>query len=297
MFVAMAGYADFSDTVEEIVDLPVRYFFTGLCLTLTNFLFRYLRWAYYLRVLRIHASVKLSLLVFLSGLAMSITPGKSGELVKCYLLNSRTGVPVGRSAPVVVMERLTDVASVIILGLTGFALLPVQIAGVLMVVLTLAVAGLLFMNSRHALRLTQLPVLSRWSELLRDSRQGFNELATPRVAIIGVAIGTLAWSAEGLALWVILKGIGSDIVLIQALPIYAVATLVGAVTALPGGMIGTEGSMLALLQQSGAAKSAASASTVLIRLVTLWFAVAIGLLALLALRRSRVNTAAVPEEH
>ena len=85
--------------------------------------------------------------------------------------------------------------------------------------------------------------------------------------------------------------------LIQALPIYAVATLVGAVTALPGGMIGTEGSMLALLQQSGAAKSAASASTVLIRLVTLWFAVAIGLLALLALRRIRVNTAAVPEEH
>ena len=92
-------------------------------------------------------------------------------------------------------------------------------------------------------------------------------------------------------------GIGSDIVLIRALPIYAAATLVGAVTALPGGMVGTEGSMVALLQQSGAVKSAASASTVLVRLITLWFAVALGLLALLALRRISINTTAVPEEH
>ena len=293
----MAGYGDFSETVGEIRDLPVRYLFAGLALALANYLLRYLRWSYYLKVLKIHVPGALSLLVFLSGLAMSITPGKSGELVKCYLLNSRMEVPVARSAPVVVMERLTDVTSVVILGLTGFALLPVPVVGALVVALTLVVAGLLFTMSRHALKLTRLPVLSRWSELLQDSQQGFNELARVRVVITGVAIGVLAWFAEGLALWVLLKGIGSDIVLIRALPIYAAATLVGAVTALPGGMVGTEGSMVALLQQSGAVKSAASASTALVRLITLWFAVAIGLLALLALHRVRINTTAVPEEH
>ncbi|SVC46655.1 uncharacterized protein METZ01_LOCUS299509, partial [marine metagenome] len=85
--------------------------------------------------------------------------------------------------------------------------------------------------------------------------------------------------------WVILKGLGSDIDLVRALPIYAAATLVGAVTALPGGLVGTEGSMLAFLQQSGVSKVGASAGTVLVRLVTLWFAVAVGLVALLALRR------------
>ncbi len=294
---AMAGYGDFSETVAEIGDLPVRYLFAGLGLALANYLLRYLRWSYYLRVLEIHVPGRLSLLVFLSGFAMSITPGKSGELVKCYLLNSRAEVPVGRSAPVVVMERLTDVASVIILGLTGFVLLPVSVVCVLAVVLTLAVAGLLLMMSRHSLKLTRLPVFSRWNTLLQDTQQGFNDLATAKVVISGVAIGVLAWSAEGIALWVILKGIGSDIALIRALPIYAAATLVGAAIALPGGMIGTEGSMLALLQQSGVAKSAASASTVLVRLVTLWLAVAIGLLALLALRRIRINITAVSEEH
>ena len=293
----IAGYGDFGDTIDDIGDLPVSYLLVGLGLALANYLLRYLRWSYYLSVLKIHAPVGLSMLVFLSGLAMSITPGKAGELVKCYLLNSRTGVPVGRSAPVVVMERLTDVISVIILGLTGFALLPAPVIAVLAAALGLAVAGMMFAVSRHALRLTRLPVLSRWSDLLQDSQQGFRELAAARVMVAGIVIGVAAWFAEGLALWVILKGIGAEVALVRALPIYAAATLVGAVTALPGGLIGTEGSMLALLQQSGVARSAASASTVLVRLVTLWFAVVVGLLALLALRRIPMSTTAIPEEH
>ncbi|MCH8800127.1 MAG: flippase-like domain-containing protein [Chloroflexi bacterium] len=285
VFVALAGYGDFGGTVDKIRDLPVLYLFAALGLASANFLLRFLRWAFYLKVLKIDAPAGISALVFLSGLAMSITPGKAGELVKCYLLNSRTGAPVSRSAPVVVMERLTDVISVIILGLTGFALLPMPVVVVLAVALVVSVAGLLFAVSRQASRLAGLPILSRWSELLRDSQEGFKELAAPRVMAAGVAMGVVAWFAEGLALWLILKGIGSDIPLVRALPIYAAATLVGAVTALPGGLVGTEGSMLALLQQSGLTRAGASAGTVLVRLVTLWFAVAVGLVALLALRR------------
>ena len=284
VFVALVGYGDFGDTVDEIGSLPVGYLFAGLGLASANYLLRFLRWAFYLKVLKIDAPARISTLVFLSGLAMSITPGKAGELVKCYLLNSRTGVPVSRSAPVVVMERLTDVISVIILGFTGFALLPTPIIVGLAVALAASVAGLMFAVSRQALRLTALPILSRWSELLRDSQEGFKELAAARVIVVGVVIGAVAWFAEGLALWVILKGIGSDIDLVRALPIYAAATLVGAVMALPGGLVGTEGSMLAFLQQSGVSKVGASAGTVLVRLVTLWFAVAVGLVALLALR-------------
>ena len=82
VFVAMAGYGDFGDTVDEIGDLPIHYLFAGLGLALANYLLRYLRWSYYLAVLKIHVPAGLSLLVFLSGLAMAITPGKAGELVK-----------------------------------------------------------------------------------------------------------------------------------------------------------------------------------------------------------------------
>jgi uncharacterized protein (TIRG00374 family) len=81
----------------------------------------------------------------------------------------------------------------------------------------------------------------------------------------------------------------------RTLPIYAAATLVGAVSALPGGLVSTEGSMVALLQQSGVSRGAASAGTLLVRLATLWFAVAIGLAALACLKKVRpVAVAASP---
>ena len=144
VFVVLVGYGDFGSTIDEIGNLPISYLLAGLGLALSNYLLRFLRWAFYLKVLKIEAPVVISALVFLSGLAMSITPGKAGELVKCYLLNSKTQVPVSRSAPVVVMERLTDVISVIILGLTGFVLLPVPVIVVLAVALVVSIIGLMF---------------------------------------------------------------------------------------------------------------------------------------------------------
>ena len=93
----------------------------------------------------------------------------------------------------------------------------------------------------------------------------------------------------------ILRGLESGTPLAQALPIYAAATLVGAVSALPGGLIGTEGSMIAMLQQSGVSRLVASSGTLLVRLVTLWLAVAVGLVALLWLHRMRNSQTIAPE--
>ena len=130
-----------------------------------------------------------------------------------------------------------------------------------------------------------LPFLRRWGDEIRTSQEGFQRLAAPRVMAVGMVLGILAWFSEGVALWVVLQGLGADISLLRALPIYAAATLVGAVTTLPGGLIGTEGSMVALLQQSGMAKGIASGGTLVVRLITLWFAVAVGVAALALLHR------------
>ena len=52
---ALAGYGDFDDTVDTIADLPVSYLIAGFGLALSNYLFRYFRWCYYLRVLKIRS--------------------------------------------------------------------------------------------------------------------------------------------------------------------------------------------------------------------------------------------------
>src|SRR5438876_11312380 len=61
-------------------------------LTVWNYTLRWLRWNYYLRVLGVHSVSGLSsALVFLSGFAMGLTPGKSGELTKSYWLREIAG--------------------------------------------------------------------------------------------------------------------------------------------------------------------------------------------------------------
>ena len=75
----------------------------------------------------------------------------------------------------------------------------------------------------------------------------------------------------------------------------AVATLVGNLTFLPGGLGTTELSLAGLLQARGLSLEAVIGATVLVRAATLWFAVALGLMVSL-LGRRRLQWDAVREE-
>ena len=108
VFAGLVGYGDFQKIGSHLASFPVSHLLGALGLAMVNFGLRFCRWAYYLRILDLRPPLSVSLLVFLSGLTMAITPGKAGELYKCYLLRDRTGIPVSASAPVVLMERLTD---------------------------------------------------------------------------------------------------------------------------------------------------------------------------------------------
>ena len=285
--VGLIGYGDFGETLRQVVNFPVTHLFAALALALLNYFLRFVRWSYYLYVLEIKLPLASSALVFLSGLAMSITPGKTGEVLKSYLLRDRTGVPVSTSLPAVVMERLTDLVAVILLGLVGLALLPVPVLVTLSVALVFCGVALLVVTSRHSQRIVDLPLLRRWKSELLNSQDSLRLLAAPRVMLAAVALGAVAWFSEGMALWVILRGLDSPLAVYKVLPIYAASTLVGAITTIPGGLGGTEGSMVVLLQQSGLARDVASAGTLLVRVVTLFFAVLLGLAALVWVKRIR----------
>jgi uncharacterized protein (TIRG00374 family) len=298
VFAGLVGYGDFPAMTGLLLNFPLSYLLTALALAFLNYLLRFLRWAYYLRTLKVNIPWPTSILVFLSGLAMSVTPGKVGEVLKSYMLRDRQGVPVAASAPAVVMERLTDVVAVVALGLTGLAILPLPISVALAVALLLCAGVFLFAAWRNTDVLIRIPLLRRWERELQVSREGFRLLVQPRHVVVAVVLGVLAWLSEGVALWVVLLGLGVEVNLLWALPIYAAATLVGALIALPGGLIGTEGTMVALLQQTGLDRGVAAAATLLVRVATLWLAVLIGLAALAILHRSASapDAAANPRE-
>ena len=105
-----------------------------------------------------------------------------------------------------------------------------------------------------------------------------------RVLVSTLLLSIVAWGLEAVGTWLILGGFaGVTASLGEATFIYAFSTVAGALTMLPGGLIATESSMIALLElTTGLVPSGeiASAATLLVRFATLWFGVALGALAL-----------------
>jgi uncharacterized membrane protein YbhN (UPF0104 family) len=103
-----------------------------------------------------------------------------------------------------------------------------------------------------------------------------------------MSLGLLAWGLEAVGLYVLsLMFPTAHLGLAAAVGIYAIAVLAGAAAMLPGGLGGTEAVMTALLVSQGYPVAAAVLLTVACRLVTLWFAVGLGWVAILALRVRR----------
>ena len=90
-------------------------------LTTGGFAFRFLKWEYYLRRLGIDVPLVTSLLVFVSGLMIVITPMKGGGVWKGWLLKGIEDMPISRVVPVVV-KRSTDLLVLSALAAIGIVL-------------------------------------------------------------------------------------------------------------------------------------------------------------------------------
>ncbi|HVP21681.1 MAG TPA: flippase-like domain-containing protein, partial [Anaerolineaceae bacterium] len=123
--------------------------------------------------------------------------------------------------------------------------------------------------------------LRRFIHILRDFYEGSFALFRPGATLLAVGLGTLSWLGEGIGFYFLLLGLGlppSPRLLALAIFILAFSTIVGSVTALPGGLGAAEASIAGMLVLiAGLEPALAAAATLLIRLATLWFGVTLGL--------------------
>lgn len=260
----------------------------ALLMSSVNYGLRFVRWQTYLKVLGHPMPWRPSLNIYLAGFALTTTPGKAGEALRGVLLK-RWGVPYPQSFAAFFSERLSDLFAVVLLTLFGLSLYP-QAWPMIVVGVALVAVGLVVLSQRRLLeRITEtvpagggkvLGLLRHLLQVLVHAQQCHRL----RLMLGLTALSVVAWSAEALAFDWILKWMGADIPLTFAVFVYALAMLAGAVSFMPGGLGGAEAVMVGLLAWKGMNSADAVAATVLIRLATLWFAVAIGAVMLIKLK-------------
>jgi len=267
--------------------------FAAACaLAFGNYMLRWLKWEFYLARLEIRGVGKVdSLLTFLSGFVLTVTPGKVGEVFKSVVLFETHGVPVARTAPVVVAERVTDVIGVVVLiviGSLGFSggLLWAGLGSGAVVTLLVIVASRRLSHALIALVERGPGPLGRIGPKLLEAYDSLATLVRPSNLVAPTVLSIGAWSLECAALWVILRGLGQTTGFGLATFFYATSTLAGALVPVPGGLGVTEASLQGQLQELGRVTPAAStAAMILVRFATLWFAVLVGFVSLSALKR------------
>jgi uncharacterized membrane protein YbhN (UPF0104 family) len=290
VYVGFSIWADVGRVGEALRAFRWRYMLYACLLAAANYGVRFLRWQYYLRRVGV-TSVRTgdSLQVFLAGFALTITPGKLGEAVKAVLLRASHAIPMSKTAPIVIAERVTDLVALLLLALVGVFHYDVDrrflVAGA-----ALVVAGLVVVSvdpvAKAALAIAgKLPVAHR----LDDAHAHTAILLAPLSLIVTTLLATVSWFFECLAFWVVVQGFpGAHISIQGATFVYAAMTVAGALSFLPGGLGVTEAGMLALLVgKFSIAKGTAAAATFVTRAATLWFAVALGLPALLLYARRK----------
>ena len=173
IYLGFSLYADFDSVMNTMSNFGLDVMFAVILLTSMNFFMRFLKWHYYLKLLSVEIRFTDSLLIFLSGLIMSVTPGKFGEVLKSFLLKNVTGTPVSESAPIIISERITDFFSVLLLAIFGAV---VYGSGIWVVTITSAffIAITLVINNRILSfkligMLHKIRVLSKYTDSIKSA--------------------------------------------------------------------------------------------------------------------------------
>ena len=289
VYIGLALYANITDLSHSFAAFQWGYIPLILGLTLLNYLLRFYKWDLYLRNIDIRLKPKDSLIIFLSGLTMSVTPAKLGELFKCYLLKRTTGTEISRSAPVVFAERITDVLGLLILAAISFPAFEYGKEALTIVLVPLVALIVIVKSRKISGRLLEIsdtiPLLNRLSGNLRMAYESAHTLFGLKNLIVATVISIVSWGFECLAMYFVLKGFGIEMSVLLATFVFAFSSLAGAVSMIPGGLLAAEGSFTGLLVLAGISREIAAGATMIIRFCTLWFGVLVGLITLTLARK------------
>ena len=281
IYLGFSVYANFDNVASTFSQFNWLLLPLLLLLSFMNYVSRFFKWDYYLSILNIKLKKLDSFSIFMSGLIMSITPGKVGELLKSYLVKEINKAPISKTAPIIMVERITDFTSLILIMLFGAYEYNYGRGIVIGLGIFFILVLILISNKNIALpvikTLEKIRFLRKHILSIHQAYDSSYRLLRPIPLLNMTLLSIFSWSFECFGYHLILINFNVDVGFLWAAFSYGLSTIVGAITMLPGGLGVTEGSLTFLLIQKNFPKDIAVASTFLVRVVTLWFAVLVGI--------------------
>jgi uncharacterized protein (TIRG00374 family) len=282
LFTILAAFAGAAGVFEALARISPATIGAMLALSLVNYALRAARWHLYSKRIGAVVSPRRSLLYFIAGFSMTMTPGKAGEALRLLLLSRNHGYPIGATAGLLVADRVSDAVALLLLCVAGLPLVLNQttavaaLSALFVLPVALMVAPVAFARVvTAALSFVRAPAAAL--RFIDDVARQIKRLGDRRTILVATVLGVTGWAAEGAALGLALHALGYDLPLLVCTFVFSMASIIGAAILIPGGLVGAEVSMASLLVANGVGAPDAIVATVVVRLTTLWFAVLLGL--------------------
>lgn len=235
--------------------------------------------------------------VYIGGFLMNLTPARLGELWRSWILWRGWRVKYRRSLPLLICDRLLDLFVLLLFGALGLgfgfgfhwpAAVCLLAAGALAALI--AVPGW----ARGVVKLTWASFGRRRPRLFAAMLSVCRNVALmlrPVVFLKLLSLSLIAWSMEAVALHALMPAFGGELPLRAAVAALGVANVAGAMTPLPGGIVGQELTMTVLISGiPGNSTASAMAMVGIMRLSTLWYAALLALPFFLYLSRRHMRS-------
>lgn len=278
LFVGMSAFGDWNAFVTAASRLPGALWVQLVALSVLSYLLRFARWHSFLRMLGHSVPIVRSLEIYLSAFALTLTPGKAGETVRSVYLSSH-GVNWPHSIGAFVSERLLDVVAVAVLASLAISLFPEQRPWLLAATACLVSVALVLRSRLLSSMGTRLARGSSPGHLAK-AIAAMRFLLSGRRLALAAPLTLIAWTAQGVSLYLTVRALGWELPAGTAVAIYCVSILAGAASFVPGGLGTTEAAIALLLSAAGVGRTDAIIAALVSRTLTLWLAVGIGVVAM-----------------
>ena len=265
-----------------------------------------LRWSITTHSVGINVKKRHLFPMLMVGMAVNnITPSArgGGEPLRAYVLAKYSQSSMESSFATVIADRGLDTFPFIVLAIITIISMVLYFNLALWIVLSLIVAVILIVivfslalymsiNKKAGEKITAwiLRVIKRFYKkdpvkLEQKAMKAIQEfqktmkimLRDRKVILYGVPLSFVIWFLEIIRVYLVFSAFGVDISLILIAEVFILASLIGMIPLLPGGLGAVDGIMIVFYSAAGIPASISAAATVVERLISFWMTSIIGL--------------------
>ncbi|MBO6122521.1 MAG: UPF0104 family protein [Methanobrevibacter sp.] len=257
----------------------------------------------------IKVSLKSLLPITMVGLAANnITPSGrgGGEPVRAYILSKEHDYGLKDTFATVVADRALDtfpfivLAAITIVATVFYFEIPTWLVAVLIlatiaIIAILAILIYMCINPGFGEKIERfiMKLVNRFykkasddlQKSIHENIQGFQDtmkmlISNRKLLAITIPMSFLIWVFEILRVYIVFLAFGATLNFIVIAEVFIIASLVGMIPLLPGGLGAVDGVMIGFYSKAGVSLSLAAPVTLIERLISFWMATIIGLVIL-----------------